>query len=116
MLERVVPPVERFLHSHTKQELFEGAVARRILMFPVATPHDIVNDTQLAARNYFQTVTLPDHGQDVTFLGPIIRSSEQPMGIRLLPPKVGQHNHEIFVDELGLAPQALSQLRRLGVI
>ena len=116
MLERVVPPVERFLHSHTKQELFEGAVARRILMFPVATPHDIVNDTQLAARNYFQTVTLPDHGQDATFLGPIIRSSEQPIRIRLLPPKVGQHNHEIFVDELGLAPQALSQLRRLGVI
>jgi crotonobetainyl-CoA:carnitine CoA-transferase CaiB-like acyl-CoA transferase len=116
MLERVVPPVERFLRHHTKQELFEGAVARRILMFPVATPHDIVTDTQLTARNYFQTLTHPDSGKDVTFLGPMIRSSEQPIKIRQFPPKAGQHNHDIFIDELGLAPQALSQLRRIGVI
>src|SRR5215475_9093118 len=30
MLDRIVPPVERFILSHTKQELFEGAVSRRI--------------------------------------------------------------------------------------
>ncbi|HEX9871055.1 MAG TPA: CoA transferase, partial [Candidatus Tectomicrobia bacterium] len=49
LLERVVPPVERFLMSHTKAELFEGAVKRRILLFPVATAKDIMQNTQLQA-------------------------------------------------------------------
>jgi crotonobetainyl-CoA:carnitine CoA-transferase CaiB-like acyl-CoA transferase len=56
MLERLVPPIERFLMHHTKQELFEGAVARRILLFPVATPADILANPQLRARRYFQEV------------------------------------------------------------
>ena len=62
MLDRIVPPVERFMMSHTKQELFEGAVARRILLFPVATPGDIVHNPQLQARQYFQQVPQPDLG------------------------------------------------------
>src|SRR5690606_36990567 len=41
MMERIVPPVSRFLMQRTKQELFEGAIARRILLFPVATLADI---------------------------------------------------------------------------
>ena len=38
MMERMVPVIERFMSCHTKQELFDGAVSRRILLFPVATP------------------------------------------------------------------------------
>ncbi|MGH8663873.1 MAG: CoA transferase, partial [Burkholderiales bacterium] len=34
-LERVVPPVSRFLMERTKQQLFDGAIERRILLFPV---------------------------------------------------------------------------------
>lgn len=116
MLQHIVPPVERFLHSHTKQELFEGAVARRILLFPVATPSDIVHDPQLKARDYFQAVTHPDNDETLTFLGPFVRSNVQPLSMRHFPPKSGQHNHEIFVDELGLTMRQLGQLRRLGVI
>lgn len=116
MLQRIVPPVERFLLSHTKLELLEGAVARRILLFPVATPADIVHDRQLAARHYFQTVEHPDRNETVTFLGPFVQSGEQPLRMRHFPPRAGQHNEEIFVGELGLTSKALRQLRRLGVV
>ena len=103
MLARIVPPVERFLMSRTKQELFDGAVARRILLFPVATPADILANPQLEARRYFQEVTHPDLGTRLTFLGPFVEASATPLRLRRFPPKVGQHNTEIYVDELSRA-------------
>jgi crotonobetainyl-CoA:carnitine CoA-transferase CaiB-like acyl-CoA transferase len=115
MLERIVPPVERFLMSHTKQELFAGAVARRILLFPVSTPADILANPQLEARRYFQEFVHPDLGP-LTFLGPFVQASAAPLGFRRFPPRLGQHNSEIYVDELGLARDDLARLRQAGVI
>jgi crotonobetainyl-CoA:carnitine CoA-transferase CaiB-like acyl-CoA transferase len=116
MLRRVVPPIERFMLAHTKQELFEGAVHRRILLFPVATPRDILENPQLAARQYYQHVTHPDLGTPVTFLGPFVRASATPLQWRRFPPRLGEHNSEIYVDELGLSRQNLTQLRQAGAI
>lgn len=116
LLERIVPPVERFLMSHTKQELFEGAVARRILMFPVSTPADILANPQLEARRYFQEVSHPELGTRLTFLGPFVEASATPLRLRRFPPRLGQHNAEIYVEELGLARDDLARLRQIGAI
>ncbi|HXJ80035.1 MAG TPA: CoA transferase [Candidatus Methylomirabilis sp.] len=116
VLERIVPPVERFLESHTKQELFEGAVARRILLFPVATPADILANPQLEARRYFREVIHPELGTRLTFLGPFVEASAAPVELRRFPPRLGQHNTEIYVEELGLTRDDLARLRRIGSI
>jgi crotonobetainyl-CoA:carnitine CoA-transferase CaiB-like acyl-CoA transferase len=116
MLSRVVPPIERFMLAHTKEELFDGAVHRRILLFPVATPRDILENPQLAARQYYQHATHPDLGTPVTFLGPFVQASATPLQRRRLPPKLGEHNSDIYVDELGLSRQQLAQLRQAGAL
>jgi crotonobetainyl-CoA:carnitine CoA-transferase CaiB-like acyl-CoA transferase len=116
MLERVVPPIENFIASLTKDELFKGAVDRRILLFPVATPQDIVENPQLAARSYFQEVTHPDLGTPVTFLGPPVGASETPVTYRRFPPKLGEHNAEIYGEELGLQTDELARLREANTI
>ena len=116
VLERTVPPVERFMMSHTKQELFEGAVARRILLFPVATPRDILHNPQLQARQYFQQVPHPELGTTLTMLGPFVRASAAPLRQRRLPPKLGEHNVEVYTQELGLPPGDLARLREAGVV
>lgn len=116
MLEWMVPPIEKFLLSKTKRELFEGAVQRRILMFPVSTTRDIVEDPQLQARQYFQQLTPPDLQDTVTFLGPFAQLSATPLQLRHLPPHLGQHNRDIYQNELGLQPTELAMLREQGVI
>jgi len=116
LLTRVVPPVERFLLSHTKAELFEGAVTRRILLFPVATPRDILENAQLQARGYFQQIQHPDLAASITYPGPFVRASGAPLRLRRLPPKVGEHNTEIYLDELGLTLEQLGRLREAGVV
>ncbi|HSF32852.1 MAG TPA: CoA transferase [Candidatus Tectomicrobia bacterium] len=116
LLERVVPPVERFLMSHTKAELFEGAVKRRILLFPVATAKDIMQNTQLQARGYFRQVSHPDLATAITYPGPFVQASATPIELRRLAPKIGEHNAEIYLDDLGLTRQELVRLREAGAI
>src|SRR5262249_52323406 len=86
MLAWMVPPIERFLVSKTKHELFQGAVERRILLFPVSTTADIVHDPQLAARQYFQQVSVPGTDAPVTLLGPFAQLSATPLQMHRLPP------------------------------
>jgi crotonobetainyl-CoA:carnitine CoA-transferase CaiB-like acyl-CoA transferase len=116
LLDRVVPPVERFLMSHTKAELFEGAVKRRILLFPVSTAADIVQNTQLQARDYFREVTHPDLGVPITYPGPFVRAGATPLRLRRFAPKLGEHNAEIYLDELGLTREDLVRLREAGAV
>jgi crotonobetainyl-CoA:carnitine CoA-transferase CaiB-like acyl-CoA transferase len=116
LLDRVVPSVEQFMLRHTKQALFEGAVARRILLFPVATPRDIAHSPQLQARQYFQDIPHPEYDTTLTMLGPFARASAVPLRWRRFPPRLGEHNVEIYVKELGLQPADLVQLRAAGVI
>ena len=116
VLAHIVPPMERFMLRHTKQELFEGAIARRILLFPVATPRDIVHNPQLQARQYFQPVEHPELGTTLTMLGPFVRSSAAPLRRRRFPPRIGEHNVEVYTQELGLPPGDLARLREAGVV
>lgn len=116
MLDRIVPPVERFMMSHTKQELFEGAVSRRILLFPVATPSDIMHNPQLQARQYFREMHSTALPEPVPMLGPFVRASAAPLQLRRPAPQIGQHNRAIYLQELGLQPGELARLREAGVV
>ena len=116
MMERMVPVIERFMSTHTKQELFDGAVSRRILLFPVATPRDIYENPQLAARDYFQKVQHAAFDEPLTLPGPFARASGCPLELRYPPPGVGEHNRAVYVDELGLQPQDLVRLREINAV
>ena len=116
MMGRMVPVIERFMRTHTKQELFDGAVSRRLLLFPVATPQDICNDPQLAARDYFRQVRHPAFDEPLTLPGPFANSSACPIELRCPPPMLGEHNRAVYVDELGLQPQELARLREINAV
>jgi crotonobetainyl-CoA:carnitine CoA-transferase CaiB-like acyl-CoA transferase len=116
MLDRIVPPVAAFLMKRTKQELFAGAVERRVLLFPVATLRDILANPQLEARRFFQTVEFPGTGEPLTLPGPFVRASATPLAAGRLAPRLGQHNTEIYLQELGLARADYIRLREAGVI
>jgi len=116
MLDRIVPPVSRFLLERTKQELFAGAIERRILLFPVSTLGDILEDPQLQARQFFQTLDCPQFDAERTVLGPFARASAAPIKGGGVPPSLGQHNIEIYEHELGLARSDVVRLRGAGVI
>ena len=115
--EKATGPLERFFASHTREELTQGSVERRIFLFPVATPSDLLAHPQLEARNYFTELRHPELDASVTYPGAFVKELEgERVGIRRRPPLIGEHNREIYQGELGLSLEELSTLKEAGVM
>ncbi|HXG19146.1 MAG TPA: CaiB/BaiF CoA-transferase family protein [Methylomirabilota bacterium] len=114
--ERLKLIVEDFTKTKTKAELLQGALQRTLLIAPISTIDEVVNSPQLTARNYWQEMTHPELGQTFRYPGPFVKFSETPITYRCRPPLVGEHNREIYVDELGLTEQRVMDLQSKGVI
>lgn len=112
-VERVVAP---FFRRFTKAELYEEAVRRRIMLFPINTPQDITQDVQLQTRHYWVRLHHPDLDDDLAYPGPYFRSTAYTIAPRRPAPGVGEHNEAIFGAELGLTAAELRALRETGVI
>ena len=118
VMDTVVGPMADFFQRHTREELTLGSVERRILLFPVATPSDLRRHPQLEARGYFTTVEHPELGTSIDYPGAFIKGGDGSavVGLRRRAPLVGEHNMEIYCDELGLAAEELESLRRSGAV
>lgn len=117
VMERAVAPMQRFYLAHTKEELFEGSMERRIFLFPLATYADILHHPQLEARSYFVTLAHSEKGGEVTYPGSFVKDETgDRVGITRRSPLIGEHNHQIYVDEMGLSPDDITALGRQGVI
>lgn len=104
-----------FLKSKTKVELFEMARENNLLIAPIATIDDVRANPQFIARNYWQKVEHPD-GLSLIYPGPFARFSSQPIKYRRRPPRLGEHNREIYLGELGLREDEFDDLARRRVI
>jgi crotonobetainyl-CoA:carnitine CoA-transferase CaiB-like acyl-CoA transferase len=117
IMEKSVGPLQRFFDTHTREELTKASVERRILLFPVATPANILEHPQLKARDYFKELPHPELNISVTYPGLFVKDfGGERVGLRRRPPLIGEHNREIYQNELGLTPEELTSLEEGGVI
>jgi crotonobetainyl-CoA:carnitine CoA-transferase CaiB-like acyl-CoA transferase len=98
-LESAIAP---FFEGLTKREFFEGVVARNMLGYPVSTVADVEADPQLAARGFWQELAVPEAGRSVAFPGGFALFNGERPRIRRPAPRLGEHNDEVYVRELGL--------------
>ena len=82
----------------------------------VSTPEDLVKNPQLEARHWLQDVHHDHLDATLRYAGPPYRLSETPWAIRRRPPLPGEHNIDIYIDELGLQQQDVDRLRTENVI
>jgi crotonobetainyl-CoA:carnitine CoA-transferase CaiB-like acyl-CoA transferase len=115
-LERVKDVVAAFTRTKMKAELLDAALARDLLIAPVATTREVVESRQLAAREYWRPLAHPELGRDVVYPGPFARLGATPIRYRRRPPTVGEHNREIYGGELGIGADELATLSAAGVI
>jgi crotonobetainyl-CoA:carnitine CoA-transferase CaiB-like acyl-CoA transferase len=86
--------VGAFLRTLTKREFFAGVLARNMLGYPVADAADIYADEQLAARAFWQDISVD--GTTLEFPGGFALFDGERPGIRRPPPRLGQHQTEVF--------------------
>ena len=111
-------PLGDFFKGHTRAELVQGSLDRRILLFPVATPSALQGHPQLEARGYFKEIEHPELGETVQYPGAFIKSGDgrDIAGVYRRPPLIGEHNVQVYQEEMGLSSSELETLKRSGVI
>jgi len=115
--DRAGKAVEKFTVTKTKSELYiEGAMGRGILIAPENNTMDISEDLQLEARVYWHEIEHPELNTTLRYCGPFVRMSETPIQYRLRAPLVGEHNREIYTDELGFSQEKFNALKKRGII
>jgi len=105
-----------FFKTYTRVELYEEAVRRGVLIYPVATIEEVMENRQLAARDFFVPLEHPELGVSITYPGVPFKSSEVAYGLPCRAPLIGEHNEEIYVMELGLSLAELAALKARNVI
>jgi crotonobetainyl-CoA:carnitine CoA-transferase CaiB-like acyl-CoA transferase len=111
----VVGAIAEFCSRHTKEELYEEGQKRRIAVTPINTAGEFINSEQVKARETFIDMEHPLIGKYAHF-GPLPRFNESPGRITRTAPLIGEHNKEIYCDELGMTKEDLVALRASGVI
>ncbi len=115
-VNRLSEPIGKFFLAHTKNELYEESCKRNIQLYPVTTAKDIVEDTQLRAREFWVEVEHPELETSILYPGPFVKFSKTPLQKWGRPPRIGEHNREIYQKELQLSTEELIALSQGGVI
>ena len=102
--------------NHTKSELYEAAIKKDIILYPLATAGDIVESQQLKARGYWTEVEHPELNTAITYPGAFAKMSKTSCGISRRAPLIGEHNQEIYEGELGFSKEEMLSLKQAGVI
>lgn len=106
-----------FMLTKTKAELLDEAVREEILLIPVTTVKDIAESPQLAFRGYWENVKHPELGDTITYPGwPVKWTEMPPYKPQRRAPLIGEHNQEVYGNELGLSTEQLVLLKARRVI
>jgi formyl-CoA transferase len=76
---------------------------------------EVFENPQVIARNLQINVPHPTVG-NMKLLARPMKLSKTPTEVRMAPPTLGQHTNEILHDRLNLDDEAITQLRKQGII
>ncbi|MBN2061716.1 MAG: CoA transferase [Deltaproteobacteria bacterium] len=116
VMDEIVADFSNFFKTKTKAELFEEAQKRGIMMYPFFTPKEIMGLEQLKSRNYWVEVEHPELETTIIYPGSFFKTSEAFSKYRRRAPRIGEHNEDIFFNELKLSRNDLLMLKQAGVI
>ena len=97
-------------------DLMRETMAKGMVVGLVQSPEQVVNSPHLTERGYFVEM---DHSEvgSLKYPGPgFLMDGENPMKPTRPAPTLGEHNFEIYHNELGLSVEELDRLRAAGVI
>jgi crotonobetainyl-CoA:carnitine CoA-transferase CaiB-like acyl-CoA transferase len=112
MIRDTVTPI---LAARKKNDLVEHGQRLGVPCAAVNSPAEFAGDPHTEARRFFAATSHPRLGSYLA-PGPFFRST-QSLAVRARPaPLLGEHNHEVYVGELGYAEAELGQWREDGLV
>ncbi|MCJ7521460.1 MAG: CoA transferase [Dehalococcoidia bacterium] len=114
--QHITEVTDTFTKSHDKKWICEDGQKRHIIAIPCNNARDVVENPQLCERSFFADVEHAELGDTVKYPGAPYRLSETPWKIARRPPLIGEHNPEIYINELGFTQGELAALKEQGII
>ncbi len=115
-IDKLTAAFSRFFKTKTKAQLLDAAVKNNIMLAPVNTVADLMTSPQLKDRDYWVDIEHRELGANITYPGAPCKLTETPWQIRGRAPLVGEHNTEVYEDELGFSNKRMQSLESAGVI
>ena len=113
-IDHIIGVLERWTLSHTVGELVERGQLMRFPWARVASIPELLSSPQLAGRQYFTGVEY--QGVKYSLAGAPVKMGASPWRVGGRVPDSGEHNLEIYRDELGLSSGEMAELTEIGVI
>ena len=108
--------VADFIASLPAEEVYHAAQERGFTWGAVRAPEALLDDAHLHDRGFWKEVEHPELGRSFVYPGEAAIYNGSPWRISRRAPLIGEHNAEIFCDELGLSRGELSVLAENHVI
>jgi CoA:oxalate CoA-transferase len=112
--DRVQPYIKEWAAAHTRSEIYHGLQAKGTPAGSVLNTAEVRNWVQLQERGFFVDVEHPEAGTHA-YAGTPTRFSTIKWSLSRAP-LLGEHNHEVYCDDLGCKEEDLVRLAQKGVI
>jgi CoA:oxalate CoA-transferase len=106
--------IELWTQEHTMAEIDRLGIEYDVPLAPVRTVKEVVNDEQLAYRNFFVEIEHPVAGK-FKYPGAPYKLSATPWEIKRRAPLLGENNKEVY-GRLGYSKKDIDGLKRAGII
>jgi len=107
--------IEEWTMGYTQYEVTEMLQEVGVASFPCLSNRGLVEDPHLNDRGFFEEYDHPEIGKR-KYDGVLWKMSKTPCKIRHRAPLLGEHNHYVFGELLGLPQEEIDQLVEEGVL
>ena len=111
----LIPRLEQVFLTRSYEEWEKLLVEAGVPVGAVNDFAQVVDHPQVKARRSLVEVDHPRAGR-IRVVAPVVRMSATPGAVRTPAPALGEHTEEVLRDLLGLAPEAIAELRAAHAI
>jgi crotonobetainyl-CoA:carnitine CoA-transferase CaiB-like acyl-CoA transferase len=115
-IDHIVEVLERWTSGHTVAELVEQGQTMHFPWAAVNSVESLWDNTQLMERGFFVEVPHPELETSFCYPGAPYKFSQSPWRISRRAPLIGEHNRQVFGDELGFSEAEIAALFSEGII
>ena len=113
---RVAEAMQALAQKNDSYDLFHKAQGLGFQWGIIYSPEDVLNDPHFKARGFPTEVEHPELGASFIYPGAPYQLPATPWAIQSRAPLLGEHNEQVYLDELGLDAGEVNGLKADGVI